>query len=129
MAQCEATAKSTGERCKKDAIPGTNVCHVHGGNAPQVRKKAQERLNEMADQTTAAIQSDIEDLQAEYENADDPETKLAILKELRQNWKIILDRTGHGPTETRELTGEDGDPLDVNATVTAEFVTYGNDTD
>lgn len=111
--RCTATARSTGERCKRAAIKGGNVCSMHGGNAPQVQKKAQERLDEMADSTTANIQRDIEDLQAEYEAADDPETKLSIASELRQHWKIILDRTGHGPSEKREVTGDGGGPLSI----------------
>lgn len=116
--QCTATAKSTGERCKRDAIKGGNVCPVHGGSAKQVKEKAQERLNEMADSTTANVQQDIEDLQDEYEAADDPETKLDILAEIRKHWKIILDRTGHGPSEKREMehSGEvDGFNFTINA--------------
>jgi hypothetical protein len=102
MSQCTATAKSTGEQCQRDAIRGGNVCYVHGGATSQAQKKAQERLDEMADATTADIQQDIEDLQDEYDDADDPDEKLAILAELRKLWKIVLDRTGHGPTEKRE---------------------------
>lgn len=33
MAQCTAKSKQSGERCKKDAIPGRNVCHIHGGKS------------------------------------------------------------------------------------------------
>lgn len=43
-AQCEAMVKGTGERCKKAAIAGSNVCRSHGGGAPQVRSKAAERV-------------------------------------------------------------------------------------
>ena len=113
--QCTATAKSTGERCQNDAIKGGTVCYQHGGAAGQVQRKAQERLDKMADETTADIQADIADLQAEYEAAEDPDTKVAILSEMRRLWKIILDRTGHGPTEKREHehSGEDGGPLMV----------------
>lgn len=46
--QCEATARS-GFRCTKFAIPGGNVCHMHGGNAPQVRAAAVSRLIEARD--------------------------------------------------------------------------------
>ena len=106
--QCTATANSTGERCQRAAIKGSNVCYVHGGAAKQVKEKAQERLNRMADSTTATIQEQIEDLEQEYEAAEDAEEKLAIMSEMRRNWKIILDRTGHGKTETQELTGEGG---------------------
>lgn len=118
MTQCTATAKSTGEQCQRPAVKGSNVCYQHGGAAPQVQKKAQERLDEMADATTANIQQDIEDLQDEYEAADDPETKLDILAEIRKHWKIILDRTGHGPSEKREMehSGEvDGFNFTINA--------------
>ena len=106
--QCTATAKSTGERCKRAAIKGGEVCPMHGGSAPQVKKKAQDRLDEMADSVTANVQADIEDLQEEYDNTDDPEEKLAIVGEMRKLLKLVLDRTGHGPSEKREITGEGG---------------------
>lgn len=42
--QCVGTAKSTGRRCKLDAIPGGTVCaRFHGGAAPQVRAAAERR--------------------------------------------------------------------------------------
>lgn len=44
--RCTATSKSTGERCRRSAIPGGTVCRWHGGAAPQVRAKAAERLSE-----------------------------------------------------------------------------------
>jgi len=109
--QCTATAKSTGEQCRRAAIKGGTVCHVHGGAASQVKDKAQERLDRMADATTADIESNIQDLQSEYERTDDPEEKLAIMSEMRRLWKIILDRTGHGATEKRELENTGDDPL------------------
>jgi predicted transcriptional regulator len=93
-------------------MKGTNVCRMHGGSASQVREKAQERLDQMADSVTADMQEIIDDLADLYEDAP-PEEKAAIASELRKNWKAILDRTGHGPTETRELSGEDGGPVEV----------------
>ena len=115
--QCTATAKSTGERCQRPAIKGGTVCYQHGGAASQVRKKADERLAEMADSTTATIQSQIEDLEAEYESAETADEKLALMSEMRRLWKIILDRTGHHPTEARELStpeGDDGFTVNIN---------------
>jgi len=108
--RCTATAKSTGERCENPAIKGSNVCYQHGGAAEQVQKKAQERLNEMADSVTADIQDTLQDLIDLYEQAP-PQDKPGIHREIRQAWTAILDRTDHGPTETREHTGEDGGPL------------------
>jgi len=33
--QCTATAKSTGERCRRRAVTGYNVCQVHGAGSPK----------------------------------------------------------------------------------------------
>lgn len=41
--RCVATNRR-GTRCGKSPIPGGTVCRMHGGAAPQVRAKAQERL-------------------------------------------------------------------------------------
>jgi hypothetical protein len=41
--QCTATNRR-GARCKKPPILGGFVCEMHGGGAPQVRQKANERL-------------------------------------------------------------------------------------
>ena len=48
MSQCTAK-RSNGEPCKAQAIRGGNVCRVHGGSAPQVRRKAAERLAALID--------------------------------------------------------------------------------
>jgi hypothetical protein len=47
--KCVATAKSSGLRCSKPAIPGGSVCKYHGGAAPQVRAKAVQRLSQARD--------------------------------------------------------------------------------
>lgn len=47
--QCVGKAKSTGKRCSNAPIPGGTVCRVHGGAAPQVIRKAQERLTDLID--------------------------------------------------------------------------------
>lgn len=131
MSQCTATAKSTGERCQRPAVKGSNVCYQHGGAAPQVQKKAQERLDQMADDTTADMQDIIADLADLYEQAD-PEQKIEIARELRQNWVKILDRTGHGPTEKREMehSGEMDHTHNVDqqtAERIADAFVYGSD--
>lgn len=33
MAQCKAKSKRSGERCKKHALKGKNVCKIHGGKS------------------------------------------------------------------------------------------------
>jgi len=104
--QCTATAKSTGERCQRPAVKGANVCYQHGGAAEQVQKKAQERLDEMADAVTADLQSRLDDVFARLDDAEDTDEYVKLLRETRQLTTAILDRTDHGPSETREVTGD-----------------------
>ena len=75
---------------------------MHGGSASQVKKKAQERLDRMADETTADMQEILGDLTELYQHAE-PGEKVEIAREVRQSWVKILDRTGHGPKEEREI--------------------------
>jgi len=100
--QCTATAKSTGKRCQQSAVPGTNVCRFHGGSAPQVEEKAQERLDRMADEVTAKFEDKLDDLMGEYDRSEDRDEKVKMFREMRQVLTDILDRTGHGPSEKRE---------------------------
>jgi len=46
--RCTALSRS-GSRCRRAPILGGKVCHYHGGAAPQVRLKAEERLKAMVD--------------------------------------------------------------------------------
>jgi len=104
--QCTATAKSTGERCQRPAVKGANVCYQHGGAAEQVQKKAQERLNEMADSVTADLQSRLDDVFARLDDADDTDEYVKLLREVRQLTTMILDRTDDGPSETLNISGD-----------------------
>lgn len=44
--QCRATAKATGERCRRHAIRGGRVCQVHGGASASVKAAAARRVQE-----------------------------------------------------------------------------------
>lgn len=46
LERCTATNRQ-GQRCKRWPIRGGNVCTNHGGGAPQVKRKAAERLAEL----------------------------------------------------------------------------------
>ena len=124
--QCTATAKSTGERCQRAAIKGGNVCPVHGGSANQVEKKAQERLDEMANSATAKMQSRLDEIFTRLDGAEGGDY-VKLLREARQLTTDILDRTDHGPTEKREVTGEDGGPLEINMSETVVETDYDNE--
>ena len=44
---CKATSKGSGNRCRQPPYPGATVCRYHGGAAPQVIRKADQRLREL----------------------------------------------------------------------------------
>jgi hypothetical protein len=46
--QCTATNKA-GQQCRRAAILGGHVCRLHGGAAPQVKRKAAQRLADLID--------------------------------------------------------------------------------
>lgn len=52
--QCTAHRKN-GDRCKSSPIRGGTICTKHGGSAPQVQRKAQERLLAAADTMAAEL--------------------------------------------------------------------------
>jgi hypothetical protein len=52
----KCTAHTTaGNPCRNYAIKGGNVCKNHGGSAPQVKRKARERLLEAVDPAAAEL--------------------------------------------------------------------------
>lgn len=119
--QCTATAKSTGERCQQPAIDGGNVCRFHGGSTQHIKESAEARLERLARELLAELEPRIKDLLEQYDQAETVDEKVKTHRELRQAVTDVLDRTDHGPTETREMTGEDGGPMDV--TIVREVVT------
>src|SRR4029450_10671379 len=45
--RCTAHSSQTRRRCKNASILGSRICRYHGGSAPQVQKKAAQRLKEL----------------------------------------------------------------------------------
>lgn len=82
MSQCHATAKSTGQRCRRDAMRGGTVCPMHGGRAPQVKNKAAERVAEADALATLAT--------LEIVPVADPLSELAKLAGEARAWKELL---------------------------------------
>jgi hypothetical protein len=91
--QCKAHSKQTGKQCGRKAIPGGTVCRYHGGAAPQVIAKAEERLKALVDPAIDAL--------ADIINDPDPQARATRLAAARD----LLDRTGYGATQKHEVTG------------------------
>jgi hypothetical protein len=110
MAHCKSKSKQSGKQCLQPAIPGGAVCRYHGGAAPQVIRRAQERLD-------ALVDSAINQLARLLKSKSDAVVLNAV--------KDILDRCGYKAIErTQEVpyTPEDIERLD-NLTDT-ELVEY-----
>ncbi len=98
VAKRKCTAhRSNGQPCSAYAIRGGTVCSVHGGRAPQVKRKAAERLRALVDPAINALEQIVND--------PDHAQRLAAARE-------ILDRAGvQLATETenglRQVTWEE----------------------
>lgn len=90
---CTATTKHgerAGMRCGMRPIRGGNVCHKHGGGAPQVRAKAISRLNNAVD-TLAGL------LLKLANSAESEQVRLAAIKD-------ALDRAGLSARQAIDIT-------------------------
>jgi len=91
--RCIAKSKHTGGQCKKAAMKGGRVCRAHGGAAPQVKRLATQRLEDLVDPAIKRLGSAIK------QTADLPTSVRAS--------QIVLDRTGHHPKQTIEVEDPD----------------------
>jgi hypothetical protein len=90
MAICTAH-RTNGELCRAKAIRGGKVCVVHGGRAPQVLRRAEERIQELVAPALRRITTAIAD-------DDNPALALAAARD-------ILDRAGYKATEKVQQDG------------------------
>lgn len=56
MKRCSARSKRTGQRCRRLADPGANVCVMHGAGSPKVQEAARERFAALARQAIDTLQ-------------------------------------------------------------------------
>lgn len=115
--RCTATAKTTGERCKLSRKPGQEVCGRHGGEAPQAKKKALERLREAIDPLTdkkVKTAEDAWDKYCEAKEAGDDEQMAYWMKVFNKRYEEVADRAGPPKAQRTEMTGKNGDgPIQV----------------
>ena len=96
--RCTAHSSQTGKRCRNASIPGGRVCPYHGGAAPHVQQKAAERLQ--------ALEHPAIDVLARFLTAPELATMFSTMlhpSTVLNAAKIVLDRTGHKPTDKLEI--------------------------
>jgi hypothetical protein len=96
--RCNGTLQS-GKRCRREAIEGSVVCEVHGGLAPQVRRRAAERLLVTADEAIQVIMSFISD----------PTVPAGVRLKAAQD---IADRAGLAGVQMHQIIPVEEDPLE-----------------
>ncbi len=102
--RCTANNKR-GTRCERPAIPGAVVCRYHGGGAPQVKRKAAERLLERQVRATLAdIGEDVEPLEDPYAALMDVATQAKAFADVMKAKVAELTKVGYSSAQGLEQT-------------------------
>jgi hypothetical protein len=97
IVRCNGTLQS-GKRCRREAIEGSVVCEIHGGLAPQVRRRAAERVLLTADEAIQVIKSFISD----------PTVPAGVRLKAAQD---LADRAGLAAAQVHKILPVDADPV------------------
>jgi hypothetical protein len=97
IVRCNGT-RPNGGRCKREAEPGAVVCDQHGGAAPQVRRRAAERLIMTADRAAENLVRMMEDTEVPF----------GVRAKIAQD---LLDRAGLIATQVHQIIPTTEDPV------------------
>jgi hypothetical protein len=97
VVRCNAT-RPNGSRCKREAADGGVVCDQHGGAAPQVRRRAAERLIMTADRAAENLVRMMEDTEVPF----------GVRAKIAQD---LLDRAGLIATQVHQIIPMTEDPV------------------
>ena len=97
IVRCNGT-RPNGSRCKREAEQGAVVCDQHGGAAPQVRRRAAERLIMTADQAAQMLVKMMEDTEVPF----------GVRAKIAQD---LLDRAGLIATQVHQIVPMAEDPI------------------
>jgi hypothetical protein len=97
IVRCNGT-RPNGGRCKREAEDGAVVCDQHGGGAPQVRRRAAERLIMTADQAAQML----------VKMMADTEVPFGVRAKIAQD---LLDRAGVIATQVHQIIPTTEDPI------------------
>jgi hypothetical protein len=95
--RCNAT-RPNGGRCKREAEDGAVVCDQHGAAAPQVRRRAAERLIMTADQAAQMLVKMMEDREVPF----------GVRAKIAQD---LLDRAGLVAAQVHQIVPTTEDPV------------------
>ena len=101
--RCIATAKRSGQRCGRAAVPGATVCRFHGGAAPQVMAAAAVRV--------AEEQARRELARLNLPPVEDPLTELARVAAEVVAWKDAIGAKVNELTSLRYEADQGGEQL------------------
>ena len=90
--------QANGSRCKREAEDGAVVCDQHGGAAPQVRRRAAERLIMTADRAAENLVKMIEDTEVPF----------GVRAKIAQD---LLDRAGLIAAQVHQIIPISEDPI------------------
>jgi hypothetical protein len=97
IVRCNGT-RPNGSRCRREAEPGSIVCRQHGGAAPQVRRRAAERLIMTADQAAQMLVRMMEDTEVPF----------GVRAKIAQD---LLDRAGLVAAQVHKIVPTTEDPI------------------
>jgi hypothetical protein len=97
IVRCNAT-RPNGSRCKREAENGAAVCNEHGAAAPQVRRRAAERLIMSADHAAQMLVRMMEDTEVPF----------GVRAKIAQD---LLDRAGLIATQVHQIIPTTEDPV------------------
>ena len=97
IVRCNGT-RPNGGRCKREAEDGAVVCDQHGGAAPQVRRRAAERLIMTADQAAQMLVKMMEDTEVPF----------GVRAKIAQD---LLDRAGLVAAQVHQIIPTTEDPI------------------
>ena len=107
--RCTAHISDSSRQCERWAINGSTVCATHGGQAPQVKRSAKERLAELVEPALAGLHTAL---------------KSGEIPSIVKAAQIVLDRTGFHPSRAIELTGKDGGPIQTENRLDLERLSF-----
>jgi len=93
---------------------GHGRCKFHGGNTQNQETNLINKLEDAAGDAAMAYKLRLKHIRQKVEAG---EAEDIDWSEFDRLGRTVLDRTGYGKTEKREITGEDGGPVEVTSDV------------